>query len=339
MKKLFIQSLIIIIAVLPMLSAIAVRAETVGDYDGDGKTDIFVIRRRNGYINWFILGSKDNKFSATQWGSDPTEGRIADLPLLGDFDGDRKADIGVFRRAFTTPATVPNYFFILRSTDNTLIAVQWGYNADEEISQDYDGDGKTDIAIARSEPANGLVWYILGSRAGFLSYTIRNGYTPIRGDYDGDGKADCASVGIVDNFSDAPLYFFIRKSSTGQIERTQFGSAPSAFAVPGDYDGDGKTDIAVWFGKNKSPSGFWFWLRSSDGNWGRVRIGSGFTNGDYAVPGDYDGDGKTDPAIFRTGDESSAQAYFYILGSRSGFYGVPWGINYLDGAPLFLQAQ
>ncbi len=31
--------------------------------------------------------------------------------------------------------------------------------------------------------------------------------------------------------------------------------------VPGDYDGDGKTDYAVW----RQDTGYWYILRSSDG--------------------------------------------------------------------------
>ncbi|MDQ3802020.1 MAG: hypothetical protein M3384_21555, partial [Acidobacteriota bacterium] len=97
-----------------------------------------------------------------------------------------------------------------------------------------------------------------------------------------------------------------------------------------------KTDIAIWRGKNNSTSGSWQWIRSSDGTIGGAQLGTGVVGGDYPVQGDYDGDGKTDPAIFRTGGSSGV---FQVLGSQRGFYSMQWGWSG-DGAPLFdLQAR
>ena len=60
-----------------------------------------------------------------------------------------------------------------------------------------------------------------------------------------------------------------------------------------DFDGDAKTDIAVYH----SPSGIWFIKKSSDGT--SYYVGYGGT--DYKpVPGDYDGDGKTDIAVYHS---------------------------------------
>ena len=62
--------------------------------------------------------------------------------------------------------------------------------------------------------------------------------------------------------------------------------------VPGDYDGDGKTDVAVF----RPSTGTWFVRQSSNGKWVGFNWGSA---GDIPVVGDFDGDGRADYAVFR----------------------------------------
>jgi hypothetical protein len=77
----------------------------------------------------------------------------------------------------------------------------------------------------------------------------------------------------------------------GIFQSVTFG-APGDMLVPADYDGDGRSDIAVW----RPVPGTWFILSSVTGavippvNWG--------TSGDIPQPADYDGDRRADVAYY-----------------------------------------
>ena len=117
---------------------------------------------------------------------------------------------------------------------------------------DYDGDGKTDIAIYR---VNLGVWSIKRSSdsGNTIDEFIGFGFPqdiPVAADYDGNGKADIAL------YRDGT--WVIRLSSTNSIITTTAGGQQGE-PVPADYDGDGKADVAIY------QNGVWTIKRSSDG--------------------------------------------------------------------------
>ena len=86
---------------------------------------------------------------------------------------------------------------------------------------------------------------------------------PYPGDFDGDGKADFtlqrrADISVVS--SNTPGMFYILTSS-GQLRFEYFGLASDRI-VPGDYDGDGKYDVAQY----RPSNGYWFPIASSGVN-------------------------------------------------------------------------
>ena len=290
--------------------------KAVLDFDGDGKTDYAVVRNEGGTLNWYIQRSALG-FTGSAFGS------TGDQLVPGDYDGDLKWDIAVWRAGT---------FYIFKSTTSTVQITPFGALGDDaRVTQDYDGDGKADPAVTRNV-GGALTFYILRSALGFTGVTFGNAITDaaIRGDWDGDGKADVAVYRTAAGF--APGTFYVLRSSDGGVSAATFGIFNSDYILPADFDGDGKTDYAVWRGVGPGTTGTWYWLQSSDGGFRALNFGVGGDFGvhDNPVPGDYDGDGKTDQAVWRP----AAPSTFYVNRSSLGFVGVGFGIS-TDTPPAF----
>jgi uncharacterized repeat protein (TIGR01451 family) len=164
---------------------------------------------------------------------------------------------------------------------------------------DFDGDGKSDMAIYRSG-----TWWYAASNSGNTPTSVQFGVAGdklVAADYDGDGKTDIAV------YRNGTWYVL---GSTSGLMQINFGVATD-IPQPGDYDGDGKADFVVF--------------RPADGNWYMQLSTEGFRavhfgiSTDKPVAADFDGDHKMDAAVYRDGT-------WYILGSTAGFYGVQFGV-------------
>ena len=211
----------------------------------------------------------------------------APRPAQFDFDGDRRADISVFRPS--------DRVWYLNQSTNGLSAAQFGLSTDKITPADFDGDGKTDIAVFRDG-----TWYLLRSTAGFLAIQYgQAGDIPVPFDYTGDGRAELAVY--------RSGFWHTLNLATNQSNAAQFGNATDK-PVPADYDGDGRADYAVY------RDGIWYLLQSTQG-FAAIQFG---LPTDKLVPADYDGDGKTDAAVYRDG-------IWYVLGSQTGFTAFQFG--------------
>ena len=208
----------------------------------------------------------------------------ADIPVPGDYDGDGKSDIAVFRPSNGT------WYTLLSGGGGS--AVLWGDGADIPVPGDYDGDGKSDIAVFR--PSNGTWYTFYQVEVDRLCYGATARTSRCR-------ATTTATVSRTSPSSGHPTALGTRCLSGGGGSAVLWGDGAD-IPVPGDYDGDGKSDIAVF----RPSNGTWYTFYSGGGG-SAVLWGDG---ADIPVPGDYDGDGKSDIAVFRP---SNGTWYMFVL--------------------------
>ena len=211
--------------------------------------------------------------------------------IAADFDGDRKAD-------FAVRTSGSAWHMATADTEGTS-GIRWGNATDVQVSADYDGDGRTDLAVWR--PENG-VWYIRQSGDGG-ALLVKWGMTtihptggladvPVPADYDGDSRTDIAVWR-----PDTGEWWILNSTTDWDQTRPtvlrwgKLGDVP----VQADYDGNGRADHAIF-----RPSDNQWWIRESVGSRSYVKP-FGLAGLDVLVPADYNGDRKADIAVYRSG--------------------------------------
>ncbi|GGQ01286.1 FG-GAP-like repeat-containing protein [Streptomyces roseolilacinus] len=285
---------------------------TAGDYNGDGKDDVSVFydggqsadgKNISSVYTWYSTGTG---FAAPKvtWTTPGGFTWGASKVASGDFNGDRKADIGVFYdRGRDADGVYRSALFAFTSTGAAFGSptLEWEspgsfrWSASKFVAGDHNGDGKDDVSVfydAGTTPEGRNLsalysWYSTGPGFGGAqrTWSSTGGFTwnagkVASGDFNGDGKAD---VGVfydrglgADGRYGSNLYTF---TSTG----TAFGGpslkweSTGAFRwsnsqfTAGDYNGDRKDDAAVLYDLGTTADG-----RKVDGVYSWLSTGTGF---------------------------------------------------------------
>lgn len=306
------------------------------DFDGDGRTDMSVLKfPATGTvrpIQFWNRNSTEGQVVSPVWGD-----ALRDFPAPGDYDGDGQDDYALYRDGATPGAQ--SEFWILTSGTNTVLYYAWGLGgsatganpSDTPLPRDYDGDGITDVAVARRGSTTGdpMTWYIRQS-SNNTARVVNWGITgadantfydaPIPGDYDGDGKFDLA----IFRFGTAPdNNYIILRSSDNQAQFVKWGNFTTDYILPGDYDGDGKWEVAAGRTGATNATPMVWWILHANGT---QRVQQFGVTADFPAQGDYDGDGRTDIAIWRDNAAAAGQTFYWVLNSFDNTTTVtPWG--------------
>lgn len=252
------------------------------------------IERPSGVINsmlWLIHPSGGQPDRSVLFGT------INDFPVPADYDGDGICDLAVWSGG------VGAQFRVLTSTSGFVTTVTYSLgspSSDPSIVGDYDGDGKADPAIM---DANTGQFSYLGGATHATLVTVTpvgtfGGGFPIPGDYDGDGIYDFmleTRDGL--NPTQAHFYQWNNDGSLTPAATTNFvfGNYRDVI-VPGDYDGDGKTDIGL-ASPIVNPIAWRIRISPTGMLLGPYNLGD--PNTDYTITGDYNGDQKGEITIWR----------------------------------------
>jgi hypothetical protein len=210
----------------------------IGDLDGDGNSDVVTANNYSNSISVYRNISTNGGLSFADPVDFGTNGPFC--VRIGDLDGDGKLDLivtGSTSTIFKNTSTPGSISFVAKTE---LPGGAYHFNVS---IQDFNGDGKPDIVapntVYRNTSANGVISFapqIIGIGASFAV-----------GDFNEDGKPDIAAVNYDPN--DSTIVVFRNTTTSDTIsfaDKVGFiaGSYLMGISV-GDFDGDGKPDIAA----------------------------------------------------------------------------------------------
>ena len=271
----------------------------VGDFNGDGNLDFAVLSSNasNTSSVSIFYGTGDGMFVHPP--------KIINLNATvtaiaaGDINGDGHPDLII--------TTLERVLVLLNNGDGTFAKpVSYGAgpgNSGQVVVGDFNHDGLDDVAILRRGDNDNYVAILLarktnsGLPTGTLGRPVlyRVGNSPKQlttGDFNGDGSLDLA---VVDELYHQPAVQILLGNGDGTFaskESYSGGNFVDGIAT-GDFNGDGKTDIATV----SFTSGLRVYAGNGDGTFAPFTYFPGARYGENVVAADFNGDGKQDIAI------------------------------------------
>jgi len=304
-----------------------------GDFNNDGKADIIVASGPNVYV---LAGNGDGTFASARGSAGPSNSVITGIHTA-DINNDGKLDLIVNGKR----GTVGLVATMLGNGDGSFQApVETDYSgiaSSSIVVADFNGDGVLDVSLVSASAVQTLLGNSNGSfRTGpstALSFVGRDGIAA--GDFNGDGILDLVITAydpLSQGYNFAAVLPGVGDGSFGalhQVEGSGTSYVGSITAAVGDFNNDGKLDIATAIQTAGATIQGLVYLSLGNGD-GTFTVGTSVPNVSTVTSpllvGDFNADGVLDLATGGT----------FYYGQGDGTFPTS---NGSAGAPTFVYAE
>jgi hypothetical protein len=289
----------------------------IGDFNNDGKSDLAVANFTSNDVSILLRNGTGGFGTATNVtaGTNPSAIAVADL------NGDGNLDLAISNAGSDNVSVLlgdgAGHF---GSAANFFV----GANPSAIVISDFNNDGKADLAVANADTNN--VSILLGNgMGGFGAATdFIVGFSPVAlavGDFNGDGVKDIAVADFFYDGNGNNVSILLGDGAGRFIKGGELyaGTSPIAIAV-GDFNGDGKIDLAV---VNTGSYDVSIFIGDGAGAFAAQVLYDVGTSPTSIAVGDFNGDNKLDLAV-TNGDSNNVSV---LLGNGNGGFSAAGNFN------------
>ncbi len=267
-----------------------------GDYNGDGISDLAAAYQyTDGIKLWTWLGKADGTFNkpSSSWSGNWALDRMT--LHSGDFNGDGRDDLAVWYRygdgnkLWTFTANVRGGF---NHPYNSWSTTGWNVANCKFVTGDFDANGRDDLAVLYNYDTSVKLWTFMSTTTGNFANPIASwtstswgdwSRTGVQsGDFNGDRRDDVATWYDYADGRDG-IHTFISSSTTTDgkfaAPKAAWEAVPDRFTASrmqltaGDYNGDGRDDLATMYGYADSTIKLFTWTVKPDGTFNEPATG------------------------------------------------------------------